>query len=66
MSDLWKKTATEAVALLKAGAVSPVELLDILRARIAAVDGAVNALPTLCWDRAIAAAERADEPGGSE
>ena len=60
MSDLWKKTATEAVALLKAGAVSPVELLDILRARIAAVDGAVNALPTLCWDRATAAAERVD------
>lgn len=60
MSDLWKKTATEAVALLKAGAVSPAELLDTLRARIEAVDGAVNALPTLCWDRAAAAAGRAD------
>lgn len=60
MSDLWKKTATEAVALLKASAVSPAELLDVLRARIEAVDGAVNALPTLCWDRARAAAERAD------
>ena len=60
MSDLWKKTATDAVALLKAGEVSPAELLDVLRARIEAVDGAVNALPTLCWDRAGAAAERAD------
>ncbi len=60
MSELWKKTATDVVALLKAGAVSPAELLDVLRARIAAVDGAVNALPTLCWDRARAAAERAD------
>ena len=60
MSDLWKKTAAEIVALLKAGAVSPAELLDVLRARIDAVDGAVNALPTLCWDRAGAAAERAD------
>ena len=60
MSDLWKKTATEVVALLKAGAVSPAELLDVLRARIDAVDGVVNALPTLCWDRAGAAAERAD------
>jgi len=60
MSDLWKKTATEAVALLKAGAVSPAELLDVLRARIEAVDGAVNALPTLCWERAAAAAGRAD------
>ena len=60
MSDLWKKTATETVALLKAGAVSPAELLDILHARIAAVDGAVNALPTLCRERAEAAAGRAD------
>ncbi len=60
MSDLWKKTAADVVALLKAGAVSPAELLDVLRARIDAVDGAVNALPTLCWDRARAAAERAD------
>ncbi|MDE0148565.1 MAG: amidase family protein [Rhodospirillaceae bacterium] len=60
MSDLWKKTATETVALLKAGAVSPAELLDVLRARIEAVDGAVNALPTLCRDRAEAAAGRAD------
>lgn len=60
MSELWKKTATEVVALLKAGAVSPAELLDILHARIEAVDGAVNALPTLCRDRAEAAAERAD------
>lgn len=60
MSDLWKKTATEVVALLKAGAVSPAELLDILHARIEAVDGAVNALPTLCRERAEAAAGRAD------
>ncbi len=60
MSDLWKKTATGAVALLKAGEVSPGELLDVLSARIEAVDGAVNALPTLCWDRARAAAGRAD------
>ena len=60
MSDLWKKTATETVALLKAGAVSPAELLDVLRARIEAVDGAVNALPTLCRERAEAAARRAD------
>ena len=63
MNDLWKKTATEVVALLKAGAVSPAELLDILRARIEAVDGTVNALPTLCRERAEAAAGRADRDG---
>ena len=60
MSDLWRKTATETVALLKAGAVSPAELLDVLHARIEAVDGAVNALPTLCRERVEAAAGRAE------
>ncbi len=60
MSDLWAKTATETVALLRAGAVSPAELLEALRARVEAVDGAVNALPTRCWDRAEAAAARID------
>jgi amidase len=32
--------------------VSPLDLLDVLEKRIAEVDGAVNALPTLCFDRA--------------
>ncbi len=60
MSDLWKKSATEIVALLKDGEVSSDDLLDALEARIAAVDGAVNALPITCWDRARAAAADAD------
>src|SRR5688572_23627442 len=51
-SDLYKLTATAAVKLLKAGKVSPRELIDAAEARIAAVDGAVNALPTRCFDRA--------------
>jgi amidase len=51
-ADLYKLTATAAVKLLKAGKVSPRELLDAAEARIKAVDGAVNALPTLCFDRA--------------
>jgi amidase len=32
--------------------VTPLDLLDVLEARIKAVDGQVNALPTLCFDRA--------------
>ncbi|MCY4190981.1 MAG: amidase family protein, partial [Rhodospirillaceae bacterium] len=60
MSDLWKKSATEIVALLKDGEVSSDDLLDALEARIAAVDGAVNALPITCWDRARIAAADAD------
>jgi len=50
--DLVRLSATEVVEALTTGAVSPVELVDAAAARIEAVDGAVNALPTLCLDRA--------------
>jgi amidase len=42
------------VEKLNAGEVTPLDLLDVLEARIAFVDGKVNALPTLCFDRARA------------
>jgi amidase len=45
-------SATEAAAKLKAGEITPLDLIDAAEARIAAVDGDVNALPTLCLDRA--------------
>ena len=50
--SLVKKSATEILTLLKTGEVTPLDLLDVLEARIQAVDGDVNALPTLCFDRA--------------
>ncbi|NNE22981.1 MAG: amidase [Rhizobiales bacterium] len=50
--DLINKTACEIVDLLKTGDVTPTDLLDALKKRIAEVDPAVNALPTLCFDRA--------------
>ncbi|MEM8840880.1 MAG: amidase family protein [Pseudomonadota bacterium] len=52
--DLISKTAREVLALLNTGEVSHDEVLDQLEARIAAVDGQINALPTLCFDRARA------------
>ncbi len=53
MSDaLTRLSATAAVAALRSGSVSPLELIDAAAARIAETDGAVNALPTLCLDRA--------------
>lgn len=55
-SELIAKTATEIVALLKAGEVTTLDLLDALEARIAEVEPAVNALPTLCLERARDAA----------
>jgi amidase len=54
---LIKKTARDVVALLKARDISSADLLDALEARIAQVDGATNALPTLCFERARERAE---------
>ncbi len=70
--DLIRMTATEAVARLRKGEISPLELIDASEARIAAVEPAVNALPTLCFERARDHAKRlmktrypleANEPG---
>ena len=52
MTDLIRMTATEVVQRLKAGDITPLDCLDALERRVAAVDGAVNALPTRCFDRA--------------
>ncbi len=53
---LIDRSANDLVELLKLGAVTPLDLLDALEARIAEVNGAVNALPTLAFDRARKAA----------
>jgi len=45
-------TACTIVEKLNTGEVTPLDLLDILERRIAEVDGKVNALPILCFDRA--------------
>src|SRR5947209_11684116 len=53
MSDeLIRQDAVTIVGRLKGGEVTPHDLLDALEKRIAEVDGAVNALPTRCFDRA--------------
>ncbi|MBC7136489.1 MAG: amidase, partial [Oceanibaculum nanhaiense] len=63
-ADLVKLTAVEAVDLLKKRKVSPLEMIDAAAARIAEVDKTVNALPTLCLDRAREQAKRLEsEPG---
>src|ERR1700756_831651 len=55
--ELITADAVTIVDLLRRGEVTPHDLLDALEARIAAVDGRVNALPTLCFDRARAHAK---------
>jgi amidase len=49
---LVAETAVEVTGLLRRGEVSSCDLLAALERCIAAVDGAVGALPTLCFDRA--------------
>ncbi|MEM7209791.1 MAG: amidase family protein [Pseudomonadota bacterium] len=56
-ADLVNQSAIEVLALLRSGDVSPLDLLDALEVRIAQVDDKVHALPTLCFDRARAAAK---------
>lgn len=46
------------MARLKAREITPLDLIDAAERRIAAVEPAVNALPTLCLDRARAHAKR--------
>ncbi len=52
MQDLYKLTATQAVAMLKRREVSPLELIDAAVARIEATNPKINALVTLCVERA--------------
>ena len=52
MTDLIRLTANEIVSLLRKAEITPLDCLDALEKRIAKVDKAVNALPTLCFDRA--------------
>src|SRR6185437_2256631 len=64
--ELIRLTATEAVARLKRGDITPLDLIDAAAARIAAVEPAVNALPTLCLDRAREHAKRLMAGHGAE
>ena len=52
MTELIRFTANEIVSLLRNKEITPLDCLDALEARIAQVDKAVNALPTLCFERA--------------
>jgi amidase len=63
---LVQATACAIVDSLNSGEVTPLDLLDALEARIAEVGGKVNALPTLCFDRARAQAkELMKKPAGA-
>lgn len=64
-SSLIDMSACAVVDLLERREVSPLDCLDALEARIADVDRTVNALPTLCFDRARDQARRLmQQPAG--
>jgi Amidase len=66
MSDeLWRMSGVEAVARLKKGEISPLDLVEASARRIAEVEPAVNALPTLCLDRARDHAKRIMQGGAA-
>ena len=56
--ELCRRQAHEVVALLKSGEISPRDCLDAAFARIAEVEPAINAMPTICPERAYDAAVR--------
>ncbi len=66
MQELYKLTATEAVALLKKGEVTPLEMIDVAAARIEATNPKINALVTLCLERAREHARRIMNENRSE
>ncbi|MGD8840067.1 MAG: amidase family protein [Gammaproteobacteria bacterium] len=63
MDELIRRSACDIVALLGSGEIGIDETLDALESRIAAVDGGINALPTLCFERAREQARKRDFGG---
>jgi amidase len=63
---LCRLTATKAVLRLKRREITPLDLIDAAARRIAQVEPAINALPTLCIARARAHAERLMRGEGCE
>jgi amidase len=56
MTDLIHSTATDVVGLLRAGDVSPTEVLEVLEEHVLTTDRAVNALPIRFFEAARAGA----------
>jgi len=54
MSDpIWRWSAVNVVERIAAGEITAREALESIAGRVEAVDGQVNALPTLCFERAF-------------
>lgn len=60
---LHRLTARDAVDLLRRREITPLELIDAAERRVDALEPALNALPTRCFDRARAHARRIMKDG---
>src|SRR5947199_5870311 len=63
--ELWRMSAVEDIARLRNREISPLELVEASAQRIAEVEPTVNALPTLCLDRAREHARRLMQGGAA-
>ncbi len=52
MSALYRKNARTMVAMLQSGEVTIEDTLNAVQKRVSSIDKSINALPTLCFDRA--------------
>ena len=64
--ELIRLTAAQAVARLERGDITPLDLIDAAERRIAEVEPALNALPTLCLERGREHARRLMRGEGRE
>ncbi len=58
--ELCQLEAHKVVELLKKREISPDDLIDAARARVEIVEPHINAMPTVCWDRAKTASSHLD------
>ena len=58
MNDLWRLTATEAVAKLRKRELSPLDLVEAAASRIETAEPKINALPIRFLDEARDQAKR--------
>ena len=56
--ELYKQSAVDTIKLLKSEEITPLDCLDELSKRIQDVDKSINALPTLCFERAYKKAKQ--------
>lgn len=52
IENLWNLTACEIVEMLKEGKVTPLKLIEEVEKRWREVDGLINSVPIICFDRA--------------